>query len=208
MKAIFSATDFELGEVLKSKTKYGFELVVREPFEVWKNSSTLVFVSGIGPVNAALCFAHAAKNFDFEYALNVGSAGALKENAHSLGEVCLPNKIICLDPYNQTEHAVDFDALSFDILKFFEDGNSRKISQGCVIASSARVTSSQADRADAALKCDIVDMEAYAHAHAAKLFKKEIAFIKFVSDFSADCNIHENILRLSRTLEDMPLLWT
>lgn len=206
MKAIFAATDFELGGVLESK-KYGFKRILRSPFEIWKNSSTYIFISGIGPVNASLCFVYAVKNFEFGAVLNVGAAGALREGEFSLGEICLPNRVLCLDPYNNTEHDINFQDLGFEISKFFEEDISNKLSRPCAIASSARVTASRTEREEASIKCDIVDMEAYAYAQAAKLFKRKIAFIKFVSDFSPECDIHLNILRLRHTLENMPLLW-
>ena len=75
LKPVFMAMRSEAEEALMDR-RFGFRLVRTEPFEVWRNDTRLVILSGIGLVNSSMAFAWAAKEFEFESAFNVGAAGA------------------------------------------------------------------------------------------------------------------------------------
>lgn len=186
----------------------GFKLSASLPYEVWEGDGKILIVSGIGLVNASLAFAWAARNYDFSEALNIGAAGstgAVKcrksaENPDDLGDAeilsctCGELKygafyeigaVSCIEPYNEKEYALS--------------------RTGVRLATSSRPAQTAAERAYAAKKGDLVDMEGYAFAAAAELFSKKIRIVKMVSDFSPECDIHENIMLLRTRLAEINL---
>ena len=74
LKVVFCATLWECESALKNKN-YGFKKICEVPFEVWRNKSKIVVITGIGLVNASVAFAWATKKFKFEESLNIGAVG-------------------------------------------------------------------------------------------------------------------------------------
>ena len=72
---IFAAAISEVGGVLNSP-KFGYRRVSEKPFEVWENPTKVAVITGIGLANAATALAWAAGEYDFDFAVNIGAAGA------------------------------------------------------------------------------------------------------------------------------------
>ncbi len=201
---IFVATRVESDSAL---VNFGYERLCSVPYEVWKNRSKTVVITGIGLVNAALAFAWACENLKFEFAVNVGAAGSTGlypcspeqplfdspkiltriKSGLELGAFYEISKVTCLEPYSTD---------SFIISPF-----------GINLVSSNRPVVTEDDRAIAAKNAELVDMEAYALLAAAKLFSKELRIIKMVSDFSETCDIHGNIERLKGRMALLSQIW-
>ncbi len=205
-EVIFVATHMEAESAI---SEYGYERICAVPFEVWKNRSKFLVISGIGLVNASMCFAWALENLKFDSAINIGAAGATgliacsknsdakisnSSTIHTsaivgleFGEFYEISKIVCLEPYNEDSFIVS--------------------NYGMNLVSSSRPMGSAQERAFAAKSAELVDMEAYAFATAAKLFSKKLRVVKLVSDFSPECDIHENILSLRARMAHLPQIW-
>ena len=205
LKMIFSATDFEVKDALE---KFEYKKVAEAPFEVWRNDTCRLIITGIGLTPAATGFAWACSEFDFEEALNVGTCGAtsavkcnLKEFSHDE-----PFKVISELPHERVAE-VDF-ASAYEISRVssiepYSDKVFDLSPTGRTLATSSRPVSTAKRRALAGEKGDLVDMEGYAFAFAAEVFHKKISMIKLVSDFSEECDIMTNIRILSRRLSNI-----
>ena len=216
LKMIFSAVDFEIEGALK---KHRFSREISAPFEVWRNDSRRIVITGIGLTPAAAAFAWACRRFDFDEALNIGTAGA------TTASNCV------FEPFDEdAEFDVLYDGVSENSAAG-SDGQTRKSAplvfaraygisrvssiepysdrvfnlaeRGRTLATSSRPVESLKRRTIAAAKGDLVDMEGYALAFAADVFGKKLSMIKMVSDFSQDCDINANIRKLSRRLANV-----
>ncbi len=197
--AVFLATRREADEALGCR-EFGFVQIrpdVFADFEVWENDTRYVFISGVGLVNAAACFAWAAKNYDFDFSINVGAAGDVGSGLN-FGDFALIEKSVCLEPYNPKK-------IVFDISKFGDFGALAKFRKS--LGSASRPVVSEKARAAAGRVCELVDMEGYAFARAAEALGKNIALLKFVSDFSPSCDIPKNIEALRSKMNDLKSLW-
>ncbi len=193
MKVIFAAAIWEVCDVLNSG-KFGFKKLKTRPFEVWKSKKSLVVISGIGLVNAYAAFAWAAGEYRFSSALNVGMAGRTmnfklpKGEEHAkMGFLYKISASSCIEPYN--DHV-------FDLSK-----------SGKTLVTSSRPVETRSDRIRAGKLAELVDMEGYAFARAAKIYGKKLAMYKLVSDFSPKCNIRANTLALRHKLAEADWLW-
>lgn len=205
LRTIFMAADFEAEILLK---KHAYVRVVSSPFEVWQNDVSRLVISGIGLAPAAAAFSWACCKFDFAEALNIGTAGASSAvkcvfeeyddtaafdivrgaDAQKAGEVVFASayeisSVSSIEPYNDRV---------FDIAP-----------AGRTLATSSRPVSSAKRRDIAGAKGELVDMEGYAFALAAEAFGKKISLVKLVSDFSEDCDIHQNIVALQRRISNV-----
>ncbi len=188
---IFCATIWECEDALNKKL-YGFKKEFEAPFEVWRNDTKRVIISGIGLVNASVAFAWAAREFDFENALNIGAAGLTYGDKNStkpeLGHCYNIASVNCLEPYNER------------IFKIADDGKT--------LVTASRPISTLEQRKFAGTFGELVDMEGYSLARSAEIFDKKLSMIKMVTDFSQDCDIHANILELSKGFADMEEIWS
>lgn len=185
---IFVATKKEAAAL--ERADFGYERIASEPFEVWKNSTRTVIVSGIGLVNASLAFAWAAQNIEFETALNIGAAGAtdaLENAAERCGEFYEISDVVCLEPYNERK---------YELAK-----------SGVRLATASRPVSTASERKHAAKFAELVDMEGYAFARAAAIWGKKIKMIKMLSDFSETCDISASIENLRNRLAECEGIW-
>ncbi len=183
LKHVFAATEFEMADAIKA---FDFKPEIEAPFKCYVNGSVRLVISGIGLVNAALAYAWAAGNFKFENSANIGAAGHVR-GPLGMGSVCRVSSVACLEPY---------DNEVFDIS-----------AEGVRLVSSARPVVSALARSRAAMLGDIVDMEGYSIAFAARMYSKHLEIVKFVSDFSPDCDIHANIGRLRYLVAKMESFW-
>lgn len=201
-KIIFCAADFEVSDVLRL---HNYKKERSEPFEVWNNGKTRLVITGIGLAPAALAFAWACGEYDFDEAVNIGTCGA------SAAVECV------LEPFDQNDaiHAIrEFPSAKLPRVVFasayeisevcsiepYSDLRFKLSDTGRTLATSSRPVSSAKRRALAGAKGELVDMEGYAFAFAAKVFGKKLSMIKLVSDFSEECNINENIKSLQKRL--------
>ncbi len=187
---IFCATTWECQTALDEK-KYGFKKVCQAPFEVWQNDSKRVVITGIGLVNASVAFAWAVENFDFTHVMNVGAAGltsrAKDATLDCLGKCHKISSVRCLEPYNE---------------RVFEIA-----AEGKTLVTASRPISTVQERDFAGKYGELVDMEGYALARAAEIFGKKISMLKMVTDFSQNCDIHANILALSKGFAKIEEIW-
>ena len=191
LNAVFCATSWECSHALKTK-EYKFEKICAEPFEVWRNRTKIVVITGMGLVAASAAFAWAAENFKFGEALNVGAAGLVRAGKGRgkirLGESFKISSVACLEPYNER------------VFKLARSGKT--------LVSSSRIVSTAEEREYAGKFGELVDMEGYALASLAEVYGKKISMVKMVTDFSPDCDIFANIIKLSEKFAPVRELWT
>ena len=171
MKTLIFACRLEADSFIE---KFEFKQISEHPFEVFKSDDALLYVSGIGPLAAALC-ANYAVNQGATKILNAGACGDLKCK-HELGTVLEVSSIISNEPYC---------GKSFDL----QGG-------GATLITSSRPVDTDGERAALSTKADVVDMEAYGISSALALNNFDFSnfkAIKFVSDFSQTCDIEANI---------------
>ena len=186
---IFAAAISEVGGVLNSP-KFGYRRVSEKPFEVWENPTK---VAGIGLANAATALAWAAGEYDFDFAVNIGAAGAAsgKFGAADVGAYFDITRIACVEPYCETVY--ELGAL----------GGART----ATLATSSRPASTAAQRARAAGFGELVDMEGWALARAAEAFSKKLFVRKILTDFSPECDIKAGILSVCAALGELENFW-
>src|SRR5690554_536882 len=81
----------EANEIIKD-----FELVKEEPFKLYKNSNTLLAITGIGKVNASFVFTSVLKeDYEIKEAINLGFAGAYGD--YSIGDFVIVDEAIYHD---------------------------------------------------------------------------------------------------------------
>lgn len=190
--AIFAATVWEIGGALKSP-KFAYRQICKEPFEVWENETKIAVVTRIGLASASLGFSWAARNFDFDTAINIGSVGAAdpKFGAKHIGAYFDISQIKCIEPYCQS------------VFKLEALGGIAT----ATLATSSRPVSTAVDRLEASKSGELVDMEGWALAQAAQAFAKKLFMRKILTDFSPECDIHANILSVCRSLEKLDDFW-
>lgn len=190
LKVVFCATIWECESALKNKN-YGFKKICEVPFEVWRNKSKIVVITGIGLVNASVAFAWATKKFKFEESLNIGAAGLSISKKMpkkiELGKCFKISKVNCLEPYNN------------EVYKLGRVGKT--------LVSASRPISTTEERTYAGKFGELIDMEGYALARSASIFSKKIEMIKMLTDFSEKCDIHANILAFSEGFAKMEEIW-
>jgi len=172
------------------RKEFGYAQVRDVPFELWRNKSHCVLITGIGLVNSALGFVWAIENLEFESVLNIGAAGAtcaLKNAKNFYGKFFEISNVKCLEPYNFGEYKLAPNGLN--------------------LVTSSRPVSTLEEREYAGKFGELVDMEGYALASVAALYNKKLSMLKMVTDFSSDCDISKNITMLRERLADIDGVW-
>ena len=72
LKVVFVAADFEVRSVIDN-AEFGYVKLRNTPFQVWRNATTAIVITGIGLVNSAAAFHWAVGNFNFQNAINIGA---------------------------------------------------------------------------------------------------------------------------------------
>ncbi len=184
LRCIFAATESEVESAIE---KFGFQLERAAPFRAYSNGSARLVISGIGLVNAALAYCWAERALEFSDSANIGAAGDVS-GKFALGDILRVGRVACVEP---------FDGEVFEL----PEG-------GAALASSARPAVSARARERASKFGDIVDMEAYSLVSAARLFSKDIEVVKLVTDFSPECDIRANIVKLRHLIAGLDEFWT
>lgn len=74
MKAAIFATRLEADFAISA---FGFKKIESENFEVFAADNSLLAVSGVGMLSAALCVQYIVRKFDISEMLNAGACGIL-----------------------------------------------------------------------------------------------------------------------------------
>ncbi|MGM0454046.1 MAG: hypothetical protein ACQERN_12865 [Thermodesulfobacteriota bacterium] len=140
------------------------------PFAVYRGPDTVIGISGIGKVNAAMASAFMCMTFSPVCIVNAGAAGAVG-HGYQLGDVC------------QIETAIEADRLHFVTGKPFRHRPDRLSGIATArLATRDRVVLTMADRREMAAIAELVDMEGAAVVQAARRFHTPCHLLKFVSD--------------------------
>ena len=133
-----------------------------------------VVVTGIGKTAAAAVTTEALlarRGADAELlVVNIGTVGALRDG---LDGVCLPSTVINHDINGDAIRALGYDPV--DVIEL-DDGDGTVLASGDVFVTDALVRERLAERAD------VVDMEGYAVAYAARRLGVPVRLVKHVSD--------------------------
>jgi len=181
-KAFFFAYEIEAAGVIEA---FGYKPIAKEPYMLYENArGNLLFLSGIGNLNAANCLWYACKNYDFAEAFNIGAAGALKSGM-KLGELYCATQVASLDPFYKGVFRLEKADESLPEARLITAHEPVKL---------------ESERLKCARLADLVDMEGCAFAAAAAHNNKPLKIVKFVSDFSEGCDIPSNIIKLRGVL--------
>ena len=162
----------EANEIIKD-----FELVKEEPFKLYKNSNTLLAITGIGKVNASFVFTSVLKeDYEIKEVINLGFAGAYGD--YSIGDFVIVDEAIYHDfdltMFNYKKGQVPNIKEDFitdnKYLTLFYDLKRTKLYTGDYFLNN-KISDNF-----------LVDMEGTALYHVANLTKTPIFSIKVVSD--------------------------
>ncbi len=132
-----------------------------------------VCITGPGKLRSGIAVARALVEKPEDLVVNIGTAGALRDGLHSgahrIGRVF--------------EH--DFDAAAIEALTGRHYDDTITLGEGLALATGDAFIASAAKRAALAEHADLVDMEGFAIAHAARTFGARCQMFKVVTD-SAD----------------------
>jgi adenosylhomocysteine nucleosidase len=148
----------------------GMEKVRERLLTVYRRGETILIISGIGKVNAAVATTFCCSVFDPEWILNLGAAGATKPS-HRLGEIYHITKVVEYDrpllrsdgPHIHTP----------EVFPGFREATLATQDKAVIKADPRRQVSSVAD---------LVDMEGSAVVQAGRRFGTRCLLFKFVSD--------------------------
>ena len=168
-KAYIFATMLEAEEYIRF---FGFSEILNRPFKTYLDSQKRVLaISGMGLKNAEECATYMCKNFDFGEIVNIGACGALS-NKYNVGDVLLLNTAAFLCELENTN------------------------AQRATLASANAPIKDNIQRLKYSQYADVVDMEAAAVQRVCERFGKRFCALKYVSDFSQNCDIAENVKKL------------
>ncbi len=185
-KAFLFATELEAHSAIAS---FGFRLLRERPFKVFKNGKgNFLFISRVGILNAAGCMWHAARDYGVSSVCNIGACGALKPG-FEVGDFVRITRCVFDFKYSRKVYS---PSLSL--------GEKIASLRGAALITSVNPVVLQKDRERLSRYADVVDMEFYAICKAAELNGVEACAIKYVSDFSENCDIEKNIQKLEGRL--------
>lgn len=180
MKVVIFATRLEADFAISA---FGFKKIEDEKFELFASKKSILAVSGIGMLSAALCVQYLAQKFKISKIMNAGACGILGEKG-KVGEVFEIGKVICADDFCKEE--------------FLIGGNSN------TLISSGRAVKEDEERRRYARIADFVDMECYGMLKSLSLLDfplENFSAVKVASDFSESCDIKKNIPIVVKNLE-------
>lgn len=161
--------------------EFGFVEVGGFKYLTFKNESKYLVISDMGLDCARDCANYVCENFDFDEMLNIGACGALSKEV-SFMQILEPKSF------------VKADALA-------------KPKEAPVLLSYHETICLDSQRQKYAKIADIVDMEAYELKQVCDKYNKNFRAIKYVSDFSENCKINENIRNMRDCLNHQKELW-
>lgn len=148
------------------------DILVMSALPIETNNHTDVIYTGLGKVNAALKSIEVIHKEKPKLIINYGSCGAINKNITGL--VSIGNFI---------QHDIDCSPLGFEKgITPFDDIQEISFDKSLYTCGSGDLFVSNPD----ALKCDVVDMEAYSIAKACYLSKVDFLCFKYISDNADD----------------------
>lgn len=180
MKAAVFATLHEADFAIK---RFGFKRTSHCDFDVFTRKDCAIVISGIGPIDAAVCARFLVDEIAPDTIRNFGSCGGLNKNLKVRDIVNIAKVISC-------------DAYCFREFKIAESGYT--------LVTSANPVLKESKRRELAKKADVVDMETYGFLRALELSKFNMAnfsAVKLITDTTEDCVIHDEILKHISKLE-------
>ena len=146
------------------------------PFTAYRNESSILLISGLGQANAAMACACLCMQYTPACIVNIGAAGANKDNGFALGSIY------------QVSGAVQPDRLHFRTGEPF-CLVPEVLLPGCPtarVATRDQAVVAPESRREMARLAELSDMEGAAVVQAARKFKIPCFLFKFVSDTPAD----------------------
>ncbi len=181
-KAYLFATELEARSAINA---FGFKLLRERPFKVFENDKgNLLFISRVGILNAADCMWYAARDCGVSSVCNIGACGALK-SGFEIGDFVRITRCIFNFKYSRKVYSPSLSC-----------GGKLDSLKGASLITSVNPVVLKSERERLSGYADVVDMEFYAICKAAELNGIEVSAIKYVSDFSENCNIEKNIQKL------------
>jgi len=185
---IVMATMLEAAPFIKG---LGLELETREPFPLYTAGSTVLVISGIGKVNAALAAAHIIREKGITILHNAGAAGALREGVNER------------DIFHITE-IIDWDRPKLinkeirrtvpDRLEGFREAS---------LATLDRPVITRGERQRVGEAARLVDMEGAGFIQACRLYKARGYLWKIVSDTAEHEEDRDIIANIKLMIEDL-----
>lgn len=180
MKAAIFATRLEADFAISA---FRFKKIESENFEVFAADNSLLAVSGVGMLSAALCVQYIVRKFGISEILNAGACGILGKKG-KVGDVFEIGKVVCADDFCKDEFFLS------------ESQNT--------LVSSSRAVKKDEERIRYAGIADFVDMECYGILKSLSILHfplKNFSSVKVASDFSEGCDIKKNIPLVIKNLE-------
>ncbi len=179
-KAYIFATMLEAEEYIKF---FGFSELLNRPFKTYLDAQNRVLaISEMGLKNAENCATYMCENFGFAEIVNIGACGALSDK-YKVGDVLVLDNAALLSELENAE------------------------AERATLASANAPVKDNAQRLKYSQYADVVDMEAAAVQRVCERFGKKFCALKYVSDFSQNCDIAENVKKLrGKVLEKYRLL--
>jgi adenosylhomocysteine nucleosidase len=167
MKLIIMATFLEAKPFLELMS---FNKLNQTPFPAFQQEDTILVISGIGKVNAAMAATYCCINFRPDYVFNFGAAGATGASA-------------CLGEIYQIGTAIEYDG--FDLKTSIRPIYTPEILPGfqtVTIATQDIPVLKKKHRATVSVLAPVVDMEASAIIQVCQKFQVRCYLFKFVTD--------------------------
>jgi|SaaInlStandDraft_1057018.scaffolds.fasta_scaffold160793_2 nucleoside phosphorylase len=185
------ATQLEAKPILEDQNWSWSKAEDQKNLFVSKKGDALL-ITGIGPTRTALSIGQSGKPFSEHLWVNMGVAGALNKHLRigEIGKVSMSTSAFESHPFDR----------STDSLKLQPDGW-RCLTLGEALHNEKR-------KQELSSNSDIVDMELYALALAAKIMNSELRSYKIISDFSSEKDKDLIIKRIPEMMSHLWLKWT
>ncbi|ATQ35531.1 5'-methylthioadenosine/S-adenosylhomocysteine nucleosidase [Mesoplasma entomophilum] len=185
MKLIIGAMHEELQD---SIAFYNLKKIDEEKFVIYKNEEIMFCITGVGLINSAAQLAYILTKYEIDSIINIGTSGGCDKSLKQ-GDIILVDKV-----YNSVADATVFGYAYGQVPRMpkYYETNKEKIMNKIDSAKIKNIASSDIfihsiDQVNSLVKkiddeISILDMECFAYAQTAYLFKKEFSVIKIVSD--------------------------
>ena len=178
------ATRMEAKPFIESKL---FDLIEDKPFPVYKHRTHYLIISGIGKINASIASTYLMTKFEIDSMYNIGAAGAATENFMQ-GDILHINSVTdCSQLLNAKSES---KSLKPDILSNYKSES---------LATCDVPIISAEERAIAAQKASLIDMEGFAFVQTCKKFNTKNYLFKIITDTPAHISVDEIVLNIRNT---------
>ncbi|AKU79536.1 5'-methylthioadenosine/S-adenosylhomocysteine nucleosidase [Spiroplasma turonicum] len=196
---------FAMYEEAKTTIKnLNFQLLEKEPFEIYKKNDYYIVISKIGLINAATCFSYINTKYNFDYYINIGTACGVDKTT-SIFEFFFIKKAFLGNvdatgfgyKFGQVpqmpEHYSSVNLLDKSLFNYKEVD----ICSSDIFINSNEKVNNVVYKIDKTIK--LVDMESAALFQSAYLMQKNILSIKIISDIVGS---NSNELDFNSVLKD------